>query len=122
MPSNGTFTVGNLVLAGGATLKCPVAGDATAGWSAPYLTVAGSVAKAGDAFLDLGHDADDPLAKGCRVRVAELAPGVDAFPSLRATGVGLPSAGVALSRQAREDGVTEIWAEVVPPAFMLIFR
>ena len=121
-PSNGTFTVGNLVLAGGATLKCPVAGDATAGWSAPYLTVAGSVAKAGDAFLDLGHDAGNPLAKGCRVKVAELAEGVDAFPSLRATGIGLPGAGVSLSRQAREDGVTEIWAEVVPPAFMLIFR
>lgn len=121
-PSNTTFTVADLVLADGAVLKCPVSGNAAQGWTAPYLTVAGSVAKAGDAFLDLGHDADDPLAKGCRVKVAELAPGVDAFPSLRATGIGLPGASASLSRQAREDGVTEIWAEVVPPAFMLIFR
>ena len=121
-PSNGTFTVENLVLADGATLKCPVTGDATDGWSAPYLTVAGSVAKVGNAILDLGHDADNPLAKGCRVKVAELAEGVESFPSMRGTGTGLKSASVVLVRKAGEGGVTEIWAEVVPSPFMLIFR
>ena len=121
-PSNSTFTVGNLVLADGAVLKCPVSGDATEGWSAPYLTVAGSVVKTADAFLDLGHDAGNPLPKGCRVKVAELAAGVEAFPSLRATGVGAPGVTVTLSRKAGADGVTEIWAEVVPAAFLLIFR
>ena len=121
-PSNGTFTVENLVFADGAVLKCPASGDATAGWSAPYLTVAQSAGMAGNAYLDLGHDAGDPLPKHSRVKVAELAPGVESFPRLRGTGTGQPGAGVAYSRREGAGGVTEIWVEVVPPAFMLIFR
>ena len=121
-PSNTTFTVADLVLADGATLRCAVTGNETDGWSAPFLTVAGSIAKAGNAVLDFGRTEDDPLSKGCRVKIAELADGVEAFPSLRGRGTGLKSASVGLSRQQRADGVTEVWAEVMAGPFVLIFR
>ena len=121
-PSNTTFTVADLVLADGATLRCAVTGNETDGWSAPFLTVAGSIAKAGNAVLDFGRTEDDPLSKGCRVKIAELADGVEAFPSLRGRGTGLKSASVGLSRQQRVDGVTEVWAEVMAGPFVLIFR
>ena len=42
--------------------------------------------------------------------------------TLSMSGTGLSSASVSLVRQAGEGGVTEIWAEVAPAPFILIFR
>ncbi len=115
------LNVQNLVFGGGAALRCPIAGDADAGWSAPCLKVCGSVSAQGVVTLNLGGTELAPLEIGARVKVAEVAAG-GAFPSLRVMGVCERRASFALVRTVGESGATEIWAAVVPRGTTLHLR
>ncbi len=117
-PTGTSLAVESLVLANGATLRCP-ASDASGSWSAPCLA-AGSVSGQGTLWLDLGFAADAPPPHGTRVLIAKVPSGVG-FPAIRFRNPGWTKATVSLSRVTNGD-YTEIWAEVVPRAMVLILR
>ena len=112
--------VQNLVLAAGATLKSPISGNAGDGWTAPCLSVSGSVSAQGAVTVDVGGTEDAPLRKGSRVKVAEVAGG-GSFQAMRGSGVCERNAIIAVRRTV-SDGVTEVWAEVVPVPLAVILR
>lgn len=121
-PSNTTFTVEDIVFGGGAVLSCPVEGDAENGWTAPYLTVTKSVSKAGSgAVVDLGREPDGLLPKHTSIKVAEVAPGI-VFPQMQVINAGCAGTVTSLKRRRRDDGVTEVWAEVAPSAMRILVR
>ena len=62
-PTGTSLAVESLVLANGATLRCPVTGDAQSGFAAPCFA-AGSVSGQGTVWLDLGFAADAPPPHG----------------------------------------------------------
>lgn len=121
-PSNTTFTVEDIVFADGAVLSCPVEGDVTSGFKAPYLTVAKSVTKDGNAaIVDLGLSGEKLLPKNTSVKIAELFPGV-VFPQMQIINACDERTTARLKRQVREDGVTEVYVNVVPKAIAILIR
>jgi len=117
-PTGTSLAVESLVLANGATLRCPVSGEAPQ-FAAPYLA-AGSLSAGGAVWLDLGLAADAPPPHGTRVLIAKVPSGVG-FPAIRFRNPGWTKATVSLSR-VTNDGYTEIWAEVVPLGTVVILR
>ena len=115
------LNVQNLVFGGGATLRCPVSGGAEGGWSAPCLKVSGIVSAQGGVTVDIGGSESSPLPIGTRVKVVEIAAG-GSFPSIRVVGVCERRSSIALSRVVGANGVTEVWAEVVPLGTVLHLR
>ena len=96
-------------------------GGAEGGWSAPCLKVFGIVSAQGGVTLDIGGSESSPLPIGTRVKVVEVAAG-GSFPSIRVVGVCERRSSIALSRVAGANGVTEVWAEVVPLGTVLHLR
>ena len=117
-PTGTSLAVESLVLANGATLRCPVTGEAPQ-FTAPYLA-AGSLSAGGTVWLDLGLAADAPPPHGTRVLIAKVPSGVG-FPAIRFCNPGWTKATVSLLRVTNGD-YTEIWAEVVPRATVIILR
>jgi hypothetical protein len=120
-PSNTTFTVEDIVFADGAVLSCPVEGDVESGLKAPYLTVAKSVTKVGSAIIDLGLSGERLLPKFTSVKIAETAPGV-VFPQMQIVNAGVAGSSSKLKRLVREDGVTEVYVNIVPKATAVLVR
>ena len=118
-PTGTSLAVESLVLANGATLRCPVTGDAQSGFAAPCFA-AGSVSGQGTVWLDLGLAADAPPPHGTRVLIARVPAGSN-FPCVRFRNPGWTKSTVSISR-VTNNGYTEIWAEVVPRAMVLILR
>ena len=120
-PSNTTFTVEDIVFADGAELSCPVEGDVESGLKAPYLTVAKSVTKVGSVIIDLGLSGERLLPKFTSVKIAETAPGV-VFPQMQIVNAGVAGSTSKLKRLVREDGVTEVYVNIVPKATAVLVR
>ena len=118
-PVGSSLSVESLVLANGATLRCPVTGDAQSGLTAPYLS-AGSIAVGGMVWLDLGLGLDEAPPHGTRILIAKVPAGVG-FPPIRFRNPGWARTTVAFSR-VTADGVIEIWAEAIPRPLALVIR
>ena len=93
--------------------------SASGSWRAPCFA-AGSVLGQGTLWLDLGLAADAPPPNGTRLLIARVPVG-SGFPCVHFRNPGWTKATVSLSR-VTNDGYTEIWAEVVPRATVVILR
>jgi hypothetical protein len=77
----------------------------------------------GDLTIDLGRDEENSLPKGFRVKVAELKDAQVTAPRMRVVNYGNTRRLVAqTTRVVRDDGVVEIYAEVMSRRFAIILR
>jgi hypothetical protein len=77
----------------------------------------------GDLTIDLGRDEENSLPKGFRVKVAELKDAQVTAPRMRVVNYGNTRRLVAqTTRVVRDDGVVEIYAEVMSRKFAIILR